>query len=192
MPMKRKAFTFWLLGLSVVFLSCGDQKPDNSVLTMADGATYSKHFGIMLFNDFEKGLACSRKLNRPIFLMFTGYLASDLSFINKVAPDPKVKEFLSHHFVPIILFVDDKAKLPDDKVDSVVIGDKIMQIETVGNLNMSIQIVEFQKVSQPYYLLLDPIGKNLVEPWAYEPNPEVFVEHFTRGLSKWRESQTKE
>lgn len=190
--MKRKAFTFWLLGLSVVFLSCGEQKPDNSVLTMADGATYSKHFGLMLFNDFEKGLACSRKLNRPIFLMFTGYLASDLSFINKVAPDPEVKEFLSHHFVPIILFVDDRTKLPLDKVDSAVINDKKIHIETIGNLNTFIQITEFEKSSQPYYLLLDPMGKNLVEPWAYEKNPEVFIQRFAIALSKWRESQNKE
>lgn len=181
--MKRKAFTFWLLSVSAFVLSCDEQKLNNPVLTIADGAVYSKWYGLRMFTDFEKGLTCSRKLNRPIFLMFTGYTLSDHSFRDKMAHQPEVKKFLSHDFVPIILYVDDKAKLPINEMDSTIINDKKISIETIGNLNTLIQITEFKKASQPYYLLLDPMGKNLVEPWGYDPDPLAFTRRFNEALS---------
>lgn len=134
-PITRKAFAIWLMILSLFIFGCQQQNVSSRVLTEADEAIYLRSIELMGFNNFEKGLACSRKLNQPIFLMFNGYrCVSTRPFEEKVAPDLKVKEFLSQHFVPIILYVDDRAKLTPDKVDSVIINDKQFGIETVGHL----------------------------------------------------------
>ncbi len=142
------------------------------------------------FKDYEEGLAFARQTNRPVMLDFTGWACVNCRKMEEgVWIDQQVFRRLSEEYVLISLYVDDTKPLPDkDRYVSAASG---RSVKTVGNKWSDLQLTNFRGVSQPWYVLLAPDGKTVLnEPVGYTPDKRQYVEFLDCGLSNFNEMQT--
>lgn len=124
--------------------------------------------------DYEQGLACAKKLNKPIFLDFTGHSCANCKRMEaKVWSDPQVLKRLRENFVIISLYVDDRTKLPESEWISSTIDGKVKK--TIGAKNTDFQITRFKVSAQPYYVILSPDEKMLAGPYSYDLDINKFI-----------------
>ncbi|MCB0501363.1 MAG: thioredoxin family protein [Bacteroidetes bacterium] len=134
------------------------------------------------FHDFEEGMKYAQKNKMPVLIDFTGYGCVNCRKMEEnVWTDPKVKAAIEK-FVLISLYVDDTKKLPESETYFSTATGKNKKIRTVGNKWHDFQIVNFKKVSQPYYVLVSPNNYILNEPVAYTPNSEEYLHFLQCGL----------
>ncbi|RKR08820.1 LOW QUALITY PROTEIN: thiol:disulfide interchange protein DsbD [Flavobacterium sp. 81] len=125
---------------------------------LPDGAELGPH-GIMVFHDYEDGLAYAKSINKPIMLDFTGYACVNCRKMeNNVWSEPTILPILKNEVVLISLYVDDKRELPIEEQFVTKSGDKII---TVGDKWTDFMISKYKTNTQPLYVITDLEGKNL-------------------------------
>lgn len=140
--------------------------------------------GLEGYFDYEQGMACARKLNKPVFIDFTGHGCVNCREMEaNVWSDPRVLERLKNKFVVIALYVDDKSTLPESEWITSTYDGKVKK--TLGKKYADFQISKFGVNAQPYYVLLDGKGEKLVEPRAYDLNADSFVEFLDTALAEF-------
>lgn len=140
--------------------------------------------GLEGYFDYEQGMACARKLNKPVFIDFTGHGCVNCREMEaNVWSDPRVLERLKNKFVVIALYVDDKSTLPESEWITSTYDGKVKK--TLGKKYADFQISRYGVNAQPYYVLLDGKGEKLVEPRAYDLNADRFVEFLDAGLAEF-------
>jgi thiol:disulfide interchange protein DsbD len=126
---------------------------------LPEGAKLGPH-GIMVFEDYEKGVAYAKTVNKPIMIDFTGYACVNCRKMeNNVWSDDTVLPILSKQIVLISLYVDDKRELP--KNEQFVSKTTGSEIETVGDKWTDFMISTYKTNTQPLYVLTDAEGKSL-------------------------------
>jgi thiol:disulfide interchange protein len=131
----------------------------DSTTILPEGAKLGPH-GIMVFEDYEKGAAYAKMVNKPIMLDFTGYACVNCRKMeNNVWSDDKVLPILSNQIVLISLYVDDKRDLP--KEEQFVSKTTGSEIETVGDKWTDFMISKYKTNTQPLYVLTDSEGNSL-------------------------------
>lgn len=140
--------------------------------------------GLEGYFDYEQGMACARKLNKPVFIDFTGHGCVNCREMEaNVWSDPRVLERLKNKFVVIALYVDDKSTLPESEWITSTYDGKVKK--TLGKKYADFQISRYGVNAQPYYVLLDGKGEKLVEPRAYDLNADRFVEFLDSALEEF-------
>jgi len=169
--------------------------PRNQITASADGQDdlcEKPKFGEFLrlphglegYFDYEQGMACARKLNKPVFIDFTGHGCVNCREMEaSVWSDPRVLERLQNNFVIIALYVDDKATLPKNEWITSTYDGKVKK--TLGKKYADFQISRYRVNAQPYYVLLDGKEQNLVEPRAYDLNVDHFVEFLDAAFAEF-------
>lgn len=146
--------------------------------------------GLKGYFHYDDGIACARKLDKPIFLDFTGHSCSNCKQMeSKVWPADEVLTKLRNDFVIISLYTDDKTKLelnewitrPDGKV-----------LKNIGEMNKYFQIDRFKTVATPWYILLDPDGNILVPPRGKDLDIKSFSSFLQSGIDKYRSMSKRE
>ncbi len=137
------------------------------------------------FNDLKEGVAYAEKVNKPIIIDFTGYACVNCRKMEEhVWPEEKIKDYLKNEYVLISLYVDDKKDLPDDQqimVNRVNGGTR--QLENYGHKWAHFQTQFFQTNSQPFYVLLSPDGKQILnQPVGYTPSEDDYAQFLQCGL----------
>jgi thiol:disulfide interchange protein DsbD len=136
--------------------------------------------GLEGYFDYEQGLACAKKLNKPIFIDFTGHGCVNCREMEaRVWSDPKVLQRLRNDFVIIALYVDDKTPLPEDEWVVSSYDGKVKK--TIGKKYADFQISRFNVNAQPYYVILDTNGQPLIPPKAYDLNIDNFISFLEAG-----------
>jgi len=126
---------------------------------LPEGAKLGPH-GIMVFEDYEKGVAYAKTVNKPILLDFTGYACVNCRKMeNNVWSDDTILPILSNEVVLISLYVDDKRDLP--KEEQFVSKTTGSEIETVGDKWTDFMITTYKTNTQPLYVLTDSDGNSL-------------------------------
>ncbi|TDE03539.1 protein-disulfide reductase DsbD family protein [Flavobacterium hiemivividum] len=126
---------------------------------LPEGAKSGPH-GIVLFDDYEKGLAYAKTVNKPIMLDFTGYACVNCRKMeNNVWSDNAILPILNNEVVLISLYVDDKRELP--KSEQFISKTTGSEIETVGDKWTDFMISKYKTNTQPLYVLTDLEGNNL-------------------------------
>jgi len=140
--------------------------------------------GLQGYFDYEQGMACAKKLNKPIMLDFKGHSCTNCKVMEKnVWSDPEVLKRLSEDYVIIALYVDDRTDLAEaDWVTSKVDG-KVKK--TIGKKNADFQVEKYRVNAQPYYVLIDHEGNQLVEPRAFDLSVSGFVDFLDRGKAEF-------
>ena len=140
--------------------------------------------GLEGYYDYEQGLECAKKLNKPIYIDFTGHGCVNCREMEaNVWSDPRVLKRLKEDYVIISLYVDDKTLLPESEwVESSVDG-KLKK--TIGKVYADVQIYNFDINAQPYYVLLNHDGGLLAQPRAYDLDVEAFVQFLDEGLDNY-------
>ncbi|NIK72598.1 thiol:disulfide interchange protein DsbD [Thermonema lapsum] len=143
------------------------------------------------FFDYEEAVAYARKVNKPLFIDFTGHGCVNCREMEaKVWSDPRVLKLLRDQYVVVALYVDDKTPLPQSEQYVSPYDGKVKN--TIGRKFFDFQITEFGANAQPYYSLLDtdpnknPRENLLLPPKGYDLNADAFVEFLEKGLEEYR------
>lgn len=139
--------------------------------------------GLQGFFDYKQGLAYAKKVNKPVFIDFTGHGCVNCREMEaRVWSDPAVLSRLQNDFVIIALYVDDKTELPESEWYTSTYDQKVKK--TIGAQNADLQITKYNNNAQPHYCLVDSNGKLLVAPKNYDRSVENFVTFLESGKAK--------
>jgi thiol:disulfide interchange protein DsbD len=137
------------------------------------------------FKDLKQGIAFAKQENKPIMLDFTGYACVNCRKMEEhVWPDKTIDSYLRNEYVLISLYVDDKKELPQDQqLDVNRINGGIRTLENYGHKWANFQTQFFQTNSQPYYVLLSPDGKQILnQAVGYTPDENDYAQFLECGL----------
>ncbi|TDO94986.1 protein-disulfide reductase DsbD family protein [Flavobacterium sp. 245] len=152
---------------------------------LPEGAELGPH-GIMVFHDYEDGLAYAKSINKPIMLDFTGYACVNCRKMeNNVWSDPTVLPILKNDVVLISLYVDDKRELPKEEQFVTKAGDEII---TVGDKWTDFMISRYKTNTQPLYVITDLEGNNLnsSKPTISYVSTEEYLHWLKEGISNFK------
>ena len=135
------------------------------------------------FFDYEQALAYSKKVNKPVFIDFTGHGCVNCREMEaRVWSDPAVLQRLRDDYVIVALYVDDKTELPESDWYTSPYDQRTKK--TIGAQNADLQIRKYNNNAQPHYCLVDGEGNLLVAPINYDLNPERFAAFLDSGKGK--------
>ncbi|NIJ55529.1 protein-disulfide reductase DsbD family protein [Dyadobacter arcticus] len=132
------------------------------------------------FFDYKDALAYAKKVNKPVFIDFTGHGCVNCREMEaRVWVDPTVQQRLRTDYVIVALYVDDKTELPEASWYTSKYDNKVKK--TIGAQNADLQIVKYNNNAQPHYCLVDHEGNLLVKPKNYDLNPANFAAFLDSG-----------
>jgi thiol:disulfide interchange protein DsbD len=152
---------------------------------LPQGAELGPH-GIMVFNDYEDGLAYAKSIKKPIMLDFTGHACVNCRKMeNNVWSDPSILPILKNDVVLISLYVDDKRELPKSEQFTTASGDKI---ETIGDKWTDFMISKYKTNTQPLYVITDLEGNNLnnTKPTISYVSTKEYLIWLKEGISNFK------
>jgi thiol:disulfide interchange protein DsbD len=152
---------------------------------LPEGAKSGPH-GIVVFDDYEEGLAYAKKVNKPIMLDFTGFACVNCRKMeNNVWSNPNVLSILKEKVVVISLYVDDKRELPKNEQFFSKATDS--EIETIGDKWTDFMITRYKTNTQPLYVLTDLEGKSLnaAQPTISYVGVEEYEAWLKSGIAKF-------
>jgi thiol:disulfide interchange protein len=140
------------------------------------------------YKDFELGLAQAKQQNKPILLDFTGWACVNCRKMEEqVWSTSEVYDILSEDYVIISLYVDDKKELPEEEQFRYLRKNgSVKNIETIGDKWATLQTLNFENNSQPYYVLLDHNLELLNTTNAYEPDADAFYDWLKEGRDNFK------
>ena len=143
--------------------------------------------GLDCYKDFEAGLAVAKKQNKPILLDFTGWGCVNCRRMEEnVWSDPLIYPMLKNEYVLISLYVDDRTKLHESQQFNFQFDSgHIKTIKTVGQKWGTFQTINFNAISQPYYVLLSPNMEVLNSAIQYV-DAKTYEEWLKSGLDQYQ------
>ncbi len=150
-----------------------------------EGAHLMAPYDIVAFNDYDKGLAYAKKVNKPIFIDFTGKACVNCRKMEQnVWVKDKVLEKLKNDVVLISLYVDDKRPLPlGQEVDSKLKPGK--KLRYIGQKWSELQTIRYKTNSQPFYVLMNHQEEDLNTPLGYTPDVDTYYNWLIDGIQKF-------
>ena len=153
---------------------------------LPEGAKYGPH-GIVIFDDYDKGFAYAKSVNKPIMLDFTGHACVNCRKMeNTVWGEAPILPILKDEVVLISLYVDDQRKLPRDQQVKSSTGE-IM--ETIGDKWTDLIISKYKTNTQPLYVITDLEGNNLnstIPTISYTPDVAAYGAWLKEGISNFK------
>ncbi len=156
-----------------------------SIKGLPEGAELGPH-GIMVFHDYEDGLAYAKEINKPIMLDFTGYACVNCRKMeNNVWSEPTILPILKNDVVLISLYVDDKRELPKEEQFTTEAGDKII---TAGDKWTDFMISKYKTNTQPLYVITDLEGNNLntSKPTISYVSADEYLHWLKEGIANFK------
>ena len=149
---------------------------------------YEKTEEFTITKSLEEGIALAKSLDKPIMLDFTGWACVNCRKMEEqVWTDDKVKETLVNDYVIISLYVDDKELLPEsEQFQYLRPNGSVKKIKTIGDKWGTLQTINFQNNSQPYYVLVDHDMELLNTTNAFEPDDEAYYQWLQKGLENFK------
>lgn len=140
--------------------------------------------GLTGYHSMEEGYAAAKASGKPVFLDISGLACVNCREMEqRVWSDPKVLSMLKNDFVIVVLYTDDKTKLPENEWVTTSSG-KVMKDR--GRVNAWFVRENFGVSAQPNYVLLSPDGKQLAPIRGYNTDIDGFVEFLNSGLEKMK------
>jgi thiol:disulfide interchange protein len=171
-------------GVGFSKMSSGMPSGENSEIP--DGAHLMPPHNILAFNDYDKGLAYAKKVNKPVMIDFTGYACVNCRKMEQqVWAKDEILPILKNEVVLISLYVDDKRPLADgEEIESKLYPGK--KLKYIGQKWSEFQIINYGANAQPFYVLMDHNEENLIEPVAYTPNVEEYHNWLKKGIENFK------
>ena len=134
--------------------------------------------GLKGFYDYDEALEYSKKVNKPLFLDFTGFACENCRLMeHNVWAKPHILEILKKDYIVVSLFVDSKYKLNQE--DWLVYEDKT--IKQLGLKNLHLQTEKFNNAAQPLYVVIDSEENIISDPIGY-CSEEDFYNFLVKGV----------
>jgi len=138
------------------------------------------------FFDLNEAKAYAKKVNKPIFVDFTGKTCANCREMeSNVWNAPEVKKILTEKYVMVALYAD--ANFIDLPENEWVTTKEGKVIKKLGSKNLNYQITRFNMNAQPYYVLMD-WNENVLtkDNKAYDKTVENFVKFLNEGLEAFQ------
>jgi thiol:disulfide interchange protein DsbD len=141
--------------------------------------------GLDCYRSFEEGLAAAKELSKPILLDFTGYSCVNCRRMeSEVWSDPRIFKLLQERFVVLSLYVDDRSPIEASKKGTYRLPNgRTKTIRTQGQYWSLFQAVNFESISQPYYVALSDDLALLNGAIQFASKPQ-FLAWLTEALEK--------
>ena len=140
--------------------------------------------GLNGFFDLEEAEEYAEKVDKPIFIDFTGHGCVNCREMESLVwSDEAVLELLRNEYVICALYTDDKMALPKSEW---VTTDSGRVLKTLGKVNAHYALTRFGVNAQPYYVLQGKDEKILVEPRGYNRDIPSFIEFLKKGVEEYR------
>ncbi len=138
------------------------------------------------FYDLEEAKAYARKVNKPIFVDFTGKTCANCREMeNNVWYDKEVKRLLNEEYIMVALYADANFIKLDEK--DWVKNEDGKTIKRLGSKNLNYQITKFSMNAQPYYVLMDADENILTkENKAYDKHIPNFIKFLDEGVANFK------
>ncbi|WP_299058568.1 thioredoxin family protein [uncultured Polaribacter sp.] len=141
------------------------------------------------FKDLKSGIEYAKKVNKPILLDFTGYACVNCRKMEEhVWPNSTIDNYLRNDYVLISLYVDDKKALPKEEQILVNrINGGTRKLDSYGHKWANFQTQFFKTNSQPYYVLLNSNGTEILnQAVGYTPDKNDYAQFLECGLEVFR------
>ncbi|WP_400077321.1 cytochrome c biogenesis protein CcdA [Winogradskyella sp. R77965] len=140
------------------------------------------------YKDLEEGVAAAKVENKPILLDFTGWACVNCRKMEEqVWSTSEVYDILQESYVIISLYVDDRKELPnEEQFQYLRTNGTVKDIETIGDKWGTLQTINFQNNSQPYYALLNHQMGLLNSPKGNTPNENEYYQWLKTGLENFK------
>ncbi|WP_229738554.1 protein-disulfide reductase DsbD family protein [Parapedobacter pyrenivorans] len=188
-----KALSAWLppsptqdFNLHGVGFASSTPQASNAIVKKYGDVFHAPH-GIDAFYDYDQALAYSKQVGKPVLLDFTGWSCVNCRKMEEsVWPDPQVLKRLKEDYILVSLYVDDRTELePDEQYVSEFSGKKIRR---VGQKWSDLQASRFGTNAQPYYVIVDSDGKQLVPAQAYNEDIQNYIVFLDSGIASYQAS----
>lgn len=115
---------------------------------------------IMVFHDYDLARAHAEKVNKPLFVDYTGYTCVNCRKMEEtVWGEDGIIETLRNDVVIVSLHTDDQVDLPKEEQKTIDIGNgRTMELTTYGDKWKAQQILNHNVLAQPYYVMEYPKG----------------------------------
>lgn len=159
--------------------------PSQQVVSIEEATKGEKlPLGLTGYHSMEEGYAAAKASGKPVFLDISGLACVNCREMEqRVWSDPKVLSKLKNDFVIVVLYTDDKTKLPESEWVTTSSG-KVLKDR--GRVNAWFVRENFGVSAQPNYVLLSPDGKQLAPIRGYNTDIDGFVEFLNSGLEKMK------
>jgi cytochrome c biogenesis protein CcdA/thioredoxin-related protein len=157
-------------------------KPGNSLCVTPSYSDFlHMPHGLEGYYVYEEGLSCAKQLNKPLFIDFAGHSCSNCKkMYNKVWSHPEVLNMLKNDFVIVVLYVDEKTKLPQDEWITSSYDGKVKK--TIGKINADFQVSRFKTNALPLYAIVDHENNMLTkELYTYNKSVDNFIKWLKEG-----------
>ena len=144
--------------------------------------------------NYLKGLELGAKMNKPIFIHFTGFACMAYNEFEKdLISSEEILNKLNEEFITVQLHVDDRRPIEaNDTLNFHLLefsedGQKrINKATNKGHLNLTIQLEKYHTNAQPWYVIIDKKGTDLIEPFGYtNKNRDHFLLQLKKGLAEF-------
>ena len=138
------------------------------------------------FYDLEEAKAYAKKVNKPIFIDFTGKTCANCREMEYyVWTDEEVKRILNEEYVMVALYADvNYIEIPEEEW---ITDSKGRTIKTLGKRNLEYQKNKYNMNAQPYYVLIDSEENVLTkENHKYDRDVQNFINFLNEGISNFK------
>ena len=140
-------------------------------------------FGLNGYFDYQQGISCAQKLNKPVLLDFKGHTCANCKKMESgVFSNPDILERLRNDFVIVALYTDDAFKLPENEWIKSTYDGEVKK--TMGEKNLDFEIAKFNSNTQPLFAIINIQGDTLTKPMAFTMNVEAFKKFLDKGGSR--------
>ncbi|WMX15907.1 hypothetical protein [Aureispira sp. CCB-E] len=139
--------------------------------------------GYLIENDFEENLIRAKKENKLVLVYFNGFGAINCRKMEEnVFISPSIINYLKENFILSVHYVDDRTKLSAEERTkfSKLYG---KEITTIGKRNSEFQFIEFNRMSQPHFIIITP-EKEKLDQRGYTPDIQIFLEFLENSVEK--------
>ncbi|WP_353778225.1 protein-disulfide reductase DsbD domain-containing protein [Winogradskyella sp. 3972H.M.0a.05] len=139
------------------------------------------------YKDLDEGIAAAKAANKPIMLDFTGWACVNCRKMEEqVWSKSKIYNMLLDNYIIISLYVDDRKELPEEEqFDYIKPNGNKKRIKTIGDKWATLQTINFQNNSQPFYVLVNSDMEMLNHTTAYTPNADEYFDWLKKGLENF-------
>ena len=139
--------------------------------------------GLKGYFTLNEALEASKRENKPIFFDFTGHGCVNCREMEaRVWSDPEVLRLLRDEYIICSLYADDKMTVNEE--DFLTLPDGRV-LKDMGKINSRIVLDLFNVNAQPFYILLNSEGGQLVPPMGYNLNVADYVAFLKSGIEAY-------
>jgi thiol:disulfide interchange protein DsbD len=157
--------------------------------TLCSEPSFSKQLPLVAdlqcYFDFEEGLSCSKELNKPYLVYFTGILSIECRELEyTMYSNKEIIKTLKEEFVMTTFYTDVSMELPKEHFSISHNGDTI---KTYSEKSLHLQKSKFKENVLPAFYILNSKGELIGDPYHFDLSTDNFKAFLQKGLKEHQE-----